>query len=182
MAIRTPENVYQTGESPSTLTGTVHDIPSGSNRTFTINAYDSDGALRYTGSSSANVSTGETVVVAISVVGSGAEQSPAPAVRVAGTPTLVRGYNSGYPTFYPTQNGNDARITGEIVNDGDVDATNVVIDVTLRDGSGNLVARVNNHSLGTIRAGDSAVFTVVVESIFASRDSPDPVIEVTFEE
>ena len=168
--------------SGDVVIGLIPGIPAGSDRSFTINAYDVSGNLIYTGSVTIDVIAGQQVTARVTLRSVGSSGvAPTPILRVVGTPTLVRGDNYSSLGWSPSDFGSDARVTGEIKNEGTADAVDVVIDVTLRDNSGNLVARVNNHSVGTIRIGDSAVFTVIVEGIFASYDSPDPVVEVTFE-
>ena len=65
--------------------------------------------------------------------------------------------------------GEEAQITGEIENTGTQTAQNVKVTVTLRDPSGNLLGRVRNHVVGSIEAGNSELFEVIIESAFSDN-------------
>lgn len=78
--------------------------------------------------------------------------------------------------------GEDARITGEIENIGDTEATNVSITVKLYNDSPALLGMVTNHSVGNIPAKRSVLFSVLMESVFPySGAIGSPSAEVIFE-
>ena len=83
-----------------------------------------------------------------------------------GTPQITQGHNrsSGWSSII---SGQDARITGEIENTGTQTALNVRVTVTLRDPSDNLLGRVRNHVVGSIEAGSSEPFVVIIEDGFS---------------
>ena len=131
--------------SGNTITGTVHGIPAGSNRLFTLNGYDASGDLTYTGSANATVVAGQQVTVRITVTATSSVGSPQ--LEVSGTASALR------PTYEGT-----TIITGEIMNAGSADATSVALDLRARNSSGTAIgdARV---SVGTIRKGESKLFS-----------------------
>jgi hypothetical protein len=151
--------------SGSLVTGTVTDIPAGKGRLFTLNAYDASGVMTYTGGNTADVVAGERVRVEVTLRPvSGTSGQLALALR--GTPLVVQGDDYEFTGWSPSSVGNDARITGEIANTGER-AAGVTITVTLRDPSENLLGRVRNHEIGTIGAGDSELFAVVIPDVFS---------------
>lgn len=134
-------------------TGTVRGIPAGSDRLFTLNGYDSSGILAYTGSASADVIAGEQVTVRITMrrVGTAAGK---PQLRVADSASAQRGiYASG---LY--RRNDITRVTGEMENTGDADATNVVMDLRGRNVSGAVISD-SRDTVGTVKAGKSKLFT-----------------------
>ena len=60
--------------------------------------------------------------------------------------------------MYPDSTPDKTRITGEIDNTGDGDATNVVIDLRARNNSGAAISD-SRVTIGTVEAGDSKLFT-----------------------
>ena len=167
--------------SGNTITGTVRGISAGANRLFTLNGYDSSGNLTYTGSASATVVAGQMVTVEISVRSTAAGQ-PTAQLEAKGI-RINRGENYGGDFSTYSSIGEDAKITGEIENTGDVGATGVRITVSLRDGGGALLGRVRGHNIGNVPAGDSVFFSVIIESVFSYTGSiGTPRVEVGFDE
>lgn len=79
--------------------------------------------------------------------------------------------------------GEDARITGEIENIGDAEATNVSITVKLYNDSPALLGMVTNQSVGDIPAKGSVLFSVLIKSVFPySGAIGSPSAEVVFEQ
>ena len=62
-----PAIVQELSLEGTTITGFVSDIPVGNNRLFTLNGFDSEGKLLYTGETLANIQTGEIADVQISM-------------------------------------------------------------------------------------------------------------------
>ena len=153
--------------SGTLMTGVVTGIPVGSGRLFTINAYDANNTLSYTGSATEDVVAGGRVRVEIALHPA-SSPAPGPTLAVRGIPQVTQGDDYGGSIGWkPSIVGDDARITGEIENAGAVNAAGVSITVTLRDAEGNLLGRVRDHSVGTIQAGDSELFAVVIPDTFS---------------
>ena len=151
--------------SGNALTGFVRDIPAGNNRTFTINGYSSSGDLTYTGSATASVSAGQRVRVEIIVRPASAS---APSLSVVGTPRVTRGVLYGDSDWSEYGNlGEDARVTGEILNSGTEIARGVSITVDLRNSGGSLLGRITGRVIGDIPANSSVFFSVFVTSVFS---------------
>ena len=87
-------------------------------------------------------------------------------LEVRGTPSITQGYllDSSWTADTYSQ---DARILGEIANQGTITAANVRITVTLRDSNENLLGRVRDHAVGTIQPGDSELFEIFVMDVFS---------------
>jgi hypothetical protein len=167
--------------SGNTITGTVRGIPAGAGRLFTLNGYDASGTLTYTGSATATIVAGQTAQVAIAVRSTAATGAE-PQLKVQGI-RVLRGvyYTSGNWSEYGSI-GEDARITGEILNSSGTAATNVSITVTLRDSGGALLGRASNYSVGTIPGGSSVMFSVFIQKVFPYADDiGTPKAEVTID-
>ena len=129
-----------------TVTGTVEDIPAGNNRLFTLNGYESDGNLIYSGSASADVIAGQQIAVRITMRRL-SSQLGSPQLSIRSSASAQRPTYEGVTT-----------ITGEIENNGSVDATNVAIDLRARNESGAAVSDAR-ASIGIVRKGESKLFT-----------------------
>lgn len=152
----------------SSMSGTVIRIPAGADRLFTLNTYDSSGSLNYTGSAMADIVVGELVRVEVTLR---SVDSPVggPVLKVIGKPSIIQGYYSG-GSWDSGGYYDDVRITGEIENQGTITAESVRITVTLRDSSGNLMARWRDEAVGTIQSGDSELFVLFSRDVFTSSN------------
>ena len=144
--------------------GTVVGIPAGADRLFTLNTYDAGGSLNYTGSALADIVAGEKARVEVTLR-SVSGPVGGPSLEVRGSPLITQG-GTDYG-WSASLIGEDARIAGEIENKGTIAAENVRVTVTLRDPNGNLLGRVRDHVIGTIRPGDSELFEVFIEDVFS---------------
>ena len=167
--------------SGNTISGTLRGISAGANRLFTLNGYDSSGSLTYTGSAGATVVAGQMVTEEIPVrsisAGQPTAQLEAKGIRV----NRGENYSGDFSTYGSI--GEDVKITGEIVNDGNIDATGVRITVSLRDSGGALLGRVRGYSIGSVPAGESVFFSVIIESVFSYSGSIGTLrVEVDFDE
>lgn len=151
----------------SMLTGTVTGIPAGLDRLFTLNAYDAGGTLLYTGSSSVDIIAGTSVPVEVTLRSTSTPIDGSSLV-VQGTPIVTQGTLHSFSDWSSLSFGNDARITGEITNDGSAAAYNVTVTVTLRTPAGDLLGRVRDHIVGTINEMDSELFTVFILDVFST--------------
>ena len=131
-----------------TATGTVRDIPAGTDRLFTLNGYDSSGSLTYTGSATADVIAGQLVTVTITMRRV-TTPSGTPRLRIANTASAQRPNCCSSGTSI---------ITGEIENTGEADATNVTIDLRARNINGAAISD-SRATIGTVKKGENKLFT-----------------------
>ena len=137
-----------------TATGTVRDIPVGTDRLFTLNGYDSSGNLAYTGSGTADVIADRQVTVRITMRRV-TTPSGTPKLRIASSASAERGI---YASSVLYRRNDVTRITGEIENTGDADATNVVIDLRGRNIAGAAISD-SQVTIGTVQERASKLFT-----------------------
>jgi hypothetical protein len=130
--------------SGDTVTGTVREIPAGSNRLFTLNGYDSSGNLLYSGSATANVIAGQEVTVRITIK---------PISLSTGQPELRI-----LPRTSANRMNSATIITFEIENTGTADATNVIVNFRARNELGGAITDAT-ATVGTIKVGESKLST-----------------------
>ena len=158
------------GISASTLSGTVRGIPAGPARTFTINGYDSGGALAYSGSAQATVLAGQTVEVRI-VVRSTSSGGGTAEVQL----TIVSPLAATYA--YSSIDGT-LEISGEIQNPSSQTAANVDVQFTARNAS-EAVMDQGTASIGNAAPGRTFFVFRFNRRVFSSRNSPARSIDYT---
>ena len=129
-----------------TVSGEVRGIPAGNDRLFTVNGYDSSGNLIYSGGTRARVIAGQQVSVRITMR---RMDSPIgkPELRISSSATAARSTST-----------TTTRITGEIENSGNTDATNVKIEFRARNSGGAAISDAST-TIGTVNKGESELFT-----------------------
>jgi hypothetical protein len=138
----------------NSITGRVSQVLAGNNRKFVLNAYDADGNLAYTGEAYGDVKVNETITVRIVArpVDVGAGEGLSPSISIARRASAERVFAS--VSTYTT------RVTLEIVNEGDGDATGLIIRCRARGSSGGAIGDAS-VSVGTLAAGNNALKEVV---------------------
>jgi hypothetical protein len=139
----------------SQMRGTVRNIPVGSDRRFTINAYDGQGILAYTGSSTVNISADETADVRIVL------RSVAAAVDLSLSRHFTRDWGSHQTT-----------LTLEIRNEGGIAATDVVMVGIARNADGAGLSE-GSASVGTVPAHGVRLFVIIFNNTDPSESDPN---------
>ncbi len=134
----------------NSITGRVSQVLAGDNRKFVLNAYDADGNLAYTGEAYGDVKVNETITVRIVArpVGVGAGEGLSPSISIARRASAERVPVSG--GSYTT------RVTLEIANDGDGDATGLSIKCRARSSSGGAIGDASVSGF-TLTAGNNTL-------------------------
>ena len=148
--------------SGTAITGTVRSIPAGTNRTFTINCYNSAGALTYTGSSTTTVTAGQEVRVPITVR-STTSPGAGPVVLEVVSP-VAADYTYGSIT-------GSLEISGEVRNPSNDTASSVSVTFTARNAAGAVMDQ-GTKSLGSVPPGRKFFTFRFSREVFASRAAP----------
>ena len=137
----------------NTVSGTIQEIPVGKDRLFTLNGYDSEEKLLYTGSARADINQGEMSTVEIFV-------------KWIGIPKLR--IEILWPSRHSDTNTTD--VYGDIENIGDGDAVDVLIACKAQASYHDIGA---NSTLDRVARGEKTRFVVTFEgtSIYTSYSS-----------